>query len=87
MNLEDRLSADDNVSTYYKLPKVRIIQSIKDSQDDVTDESSEDEEAAMGDDVRNVTSSELSSSLEVMRTFVTTQNYVHSSTTKLFTFH
>ena len=78
MNLEDYLGADDNVSTCYELTEVDIIQSIKDSKDEVTDESSrdEDEEAVLGNDVRNVTSSEALSSLEVMRTFITSQSDV-----------
>jgi hypothetical protein len=59
VNLEDYFGADDNVSTCYELTEVDIIQSIKDSKDEVTDESSEDEdeEAVLGNDVRNVTSS------------------------------
>ncbi|VVC42398.1 Hypothetical protein CINCED_3A008573 [Cinara cedri] len=73
VNLEDYLSADDNVSTCYELTEVDIIQSIKDSKDEAIDESSEDEEAVMGD-VCNVTSSEALSSLEVMRTFISSQN-------------
>lgn len=78
VNLEDYHGADDNVSTCYELTDVDIVQSIKDSKDEATDESSgdEDEEAVMGNDVRNVTSSEALSSLEVMRTFITSQSNV-----------
>ncbi|VVC24145.1 DNA binding HTH domain, Psq-type [Cinara cedri] len=68
--------ADDNVSTCYELTKVDITQSIKDSKDEATDESSKDEEAVMRDDVRNITSSEALSSLEVMRTFISSQSDV-----------
>jgi hypothetical protein len=75
VNLEDYLSVDDNVSTCYELTEVDI-KSIKNSKDEGTDESSEDEEAVMLDDVRNVTSSEALSSLEVMRTFITSQSDV-----------
>lgn len=66
MSLEDYLSADDNTSTCYVLTEADIIQSIKDSKDKATDESSKDEEAMMEDDVRNVTSSEALSRLEEM---------------------
>jgi len=78
VNLEDYLGADDNVSTCYELTEVDIVQSIKDSKDEATDESSgdEDEEAVMGNDVRNVTSSEALTSLKVMRTFITSQSDV-----------
>ncbi|XP_060865623.1 tigger transposable element-derived protein 6-like [Metopolophium dirhodum] len=78
VNLEDYLGADDNVLTCYELTEVDIVQSIKDSKDEATDESSgdEDEEAVMGNDVSNVTSSEALSSLEVMRTFITSQSDV-----------
>ncbi|VVC45253.1 Hypothetical protein CINCED_3A020676 [Cinara cedri] len=76
VNLEDYLNADDNVSTYYELTEVDIIQSIKDSKDEATDESSEYEDAVMGDDVHNVTLSEALSSFEVMRTFISSQSDV-----------
>ena len=78
VNLEDYLFADDNVSTCYELTEVYIVQSIKDIKNEATDESSgdEDEEAVMGNDVRNVTSSEALSSLEIMQTFITSQSDV-----------
>lgn len=63
VNLEDYLK--DDFSTCYELTKKYIIQSIKDSKDEVTNESSEDEEAVMRDDVRNITSLEVLLSLEV----------------------
>ncbi|VVC34678.1 Homeobox domain-like,HTH CenpB-type DNA-binding domain [Cinara cedri] len=68
---QGHLSTDDNVLTCYEL---NIMQSIKDSKDEATDESSEDEEAVMGDDVRNVTSSEALLSLEVMRIFISSRS-------------
>ncbi|KAL4089409.1 hypothetical protein QTP88_024450 [Uroleucon formosanum] len=71
-DVEDYLGADDNVSTCYELTEVDIVQSIKDSKDEGTDESSGYED----DDVRNDTSSEALSSLEVMRTFITSQSDV-----------
>ncbi|KAL4083933.1 hypothetical protein QTP88_029249 [Uroleucon formosanum] len=63
VSLKDYLGADD-VSTCYELTEVDIVQSIKDSKDEATDESSGDED----DDVRNVTSSEALSSLEYITT-------------------
>lgn len=64
VNLEDYLNADD-FSICYELTKKDIIQSIKDGKDEVTNESSEDEEAVMRDDVHNITSSEALLSLQV----------------------
>ncbi|XP_022162736.1 tigger transposable element-derived protein 6-like [Myzus persicae] len=81
VNLEDYHGADDNVSTCYELTDVDIVQSIKDSKDEATDESSgdEDEEAVMGNDVRNVTSSEALSSLEVFDSIVLFMGFIFSS--------